>query len=232
VIDSEGATGEAYTFSRGRSRSARSDGRIGDIVKRHARWPAVIALVLVASAVSTLATSPHASHAAVRPNVVVIELDDMRTSEMQYLTQTLALLQGTSFSHSYVSTSLCCPSRAAFLSGQYTQNNMVANNNAYTKFNHTNTLATWLHGAGYFTGIIGKYLNGYGCASKLPPGWDHWQALCSSIYNMFGYSLRDGATVVKYGTTASDYQTDVLAQRSVSTIDEASNSGKPFFLWI
>jgi N-acetylglucosamine-6-sulfatase len=203
---------------------------VGVVAQR--RSAVVVVLLVLVAGVVTVAVSARSSHASSRPNVVVIEVDDMRSSEMQYMTQTLALLQGTTFSQSYVSTSMCCPSRAAFLSGQYTQNNLVTNNSAYRKFNHANTVATWLHGSGYFTSIIGKYLNGYGCATTLPPGWDHWQALCASIYNMYGYSLRDGTTTVKYGSTAADYQTDVLAQRSVATIDEASSSGKPFFLWI
>ena len=36
----------------------------------------------------------------------------------------------------------------------------------------------WLHDAGYHTGLIGKYLNGYpfGRAPYIPPGWDRWVA--------------------------------------------------------
>jgi len=193
-------------------------------------------LLLVVTVIAVTATvtikGPSRAHAASRPNVVVIEVDDMRADEMQYMTQTLALLQGTTFTNSYVSTSLCCPSRAAFLSGQYSQNNGVQNNNSYRFFNHANTLATWLHNSGYFTGIIGKYLNGYGCASPTPPGWDHWQALCANVYGMYKYSIKDGIDTVKYATGAANYKTDVLATRSAATVDEAAASGKPFFLWL
>jgi arylsulfatase A-like enzyme/PKD repeat protein len=192
----------------------------------------VLIVVAVTVAVGTVRGSSGAAHASTRPNVVVVEVDDMRADEMQYMTQTLALLRGTTFTRSYVSTSLCCPSRAAFLSGQYTQNNSVWNNNGAQYFNNKNTVATWLHDSGYFTSILGKYLNGYGCASPTPPGWDHWQALCANIYSMFKYSIKDNAATVTFGTGAANYQTDVLAQRASATIDEGAASGKPFFLWV
>jgi N-acetylglucosamine-6-sulfatase len=37
------------------------------------------------------------------------------------------------------------------------------------------TIATWLHDAGYRTGLFGKYLNDY-TAPGIPPGWDRWYA--------------------------------------------------------
>ena len=195
------------------------------------------ALVAIAATLSTAVitgsnTTTQPAAATPRRNIIVIETDDMRADEMQYLTKTLALLQGTTFTKSYVSTSLCCPSRAAFLSGQYTQNNHVPNNNAGANFNDTNSLATWLQNDGYFTSIIGKYLNGYGCSSDTPPNWDHWQVLCANIYAMLGFSLKDNESVVVYPKVQSSYQTDVLATRAVNTISEAQASGKPLFMWL
>jgi arylsulfatase A-like enzyme/PKD repeat protein len=206
-------------------------------VKHHKVRRALLLVVAVIAASLTVTTAqtvtrPESVHAASRPNIVVIEVDDMRTDELPYMKQTLALLPGTTFTQNYVSTSLCCPSRAAFLSGQYTQNNHVTDNHSYAKFNHANTLASWLQGSGYFTSIVGKYLNGYGCALPTPPGWNHWQALCSNIYSMYNYSLSDNGNVVRYKTGPTQYQTDVLANRAAATVDEASASGKPFFLWV
>lgn len=196
-----------------------------------------VAILAVAATLSTAVitgsdTTTRSAVATPRRNIVVIETDDMRADELQYLTKTLALLQGTQFTKSYVSTSLCCPSRAAFLSGQYTQNNGVPNNNAGANFNDANSLATWLQNDGYFTTVIGKYLNGYGCSSDTPPNWDHWQVLCANIYSMLGFSLKDNGSVVVYPKNQANYQTDVLATRAANTITEASNSGKPFFMWL
>ena len=74
----------------------------------------------------------------------------------------------TAFSSSFVSYSLCCPSRATFLTGQYAHNHGVkgndhiAGNNPQESgcepLNESSNLATWLDGS-YRTGIIGKYLN-------------------------------------------------------------------------
>lgn len=201
---------------------------------RLARAAIVGVVVLAALAVPRVTqTSVHPAAASpAGPNVVVIEVDDMRMDELRYMTKTLAALPGTSFTRSYVSTSLCCPSRAAFLSGQYAQNNGVADNNSYGSFDHRSTLATWLQSSGYFTSIIGKYLNGYSCTRPRPPGWADWQVLCKNIYNMYKYTVNDNGAFKSYGTLAADYQTDVIARRAVATIDQGVASGKPFFLWL
>src|SRR5262249_16845973 len=46
-----------------------------------------------------------------RPNVVVIDTDDMNVTDMFVMQKTLALLgsRGTTFKNSYVSYPLCCP---------------------------------------------------------------------------------------------------------------------------
>jgi len=41
------------------------------------------------------------------------------------------------------------------------------------------TLATWLDGAGYRTGLFGKYFAYYAEERGVPPGWDRWFALNS-----------------------------------------------------
>ena len=46
-----------------------------------------------------------------------------------------------------------------------------------SKFDPTSTIATWLHQAGYRTGLIGKYLNQYNLLTPaVPPGWDDFRA--------------------------------------------------------
>jgi N-acetylglucosamine-6-sulfatase len=113
------------------------------------------------------------------------------------------------------------------------------------------TLPVWLKAAGYRTGFVGKYLNGYGWAGippdgttprhpaldarYVPPGWDDWQGLVDpSTYQVFNYKLNDNGTVVTYGDTPEEYQTDVLAQRARDFIHEAEalDDAKPFFLTV
>lgn len=191
------------------------------------------AVIAVASGlvVAEFAGPVHATDES-RPNVVVIEVDDMRADDMWVMSKTRALLPGTEFTNSFVSTSLCCPSRAGLLSGQYATNNKALDNSGFNTFNHSNTLATWLQARGYFTSLVGKYMNRYSCTKKTPPNWDHWQALCAAYTKMFGYKIKDRNAIVQYGTSQADYQTDVLADRAVATVGEADDAGKPLFLWV
>ena len=104
-----------------------------------------------------------------RPNIVVIMVDDLDVGSLTTL-ETLGympnltthlILQGTRFTNSFVTNSLCCPSRATFLTGQYAHNTGVRSNNppdGISNFDDRSTVATWLHDAGYRTGYVGKYL--------------------------------------------------------------------------
>jgi arylsulfatase A-like enzyme len=114
-----------------------------------------------------------------------------------------------------------------------------------TKLKDNSTLATCLQKAGYTTGHVGKYLNLYGDdlvkdnptddPTYVPPGWNHWQATVGkSTYRVYNYIINDNGKLISYGAAPSDYQTDVLAQRSVSFINESKgiSDAKPFFLVI
>jgi N-acetylglucosamine-6-sulfatase len=115
-----------------------------------------------------------AASAATRPNIVLIVLDDLDELTLQVALseglmptfQRLFVSGGMRFRESFVTNSLCCPSRATFLTGQYSHNhNALTNliiNGAVTAFDDRSTIATWLQGGGYRTGHIGKYLHLYG----------------------------------------------------------------------
>src|SRR5829696_5871671 len=195
--------------------------------------------VILLGALVFSAPSGLVAQTATRPNVVVIMTDDQTLEQMRVLTKTRQLIgdQGTTFRNFYCSFPLCAPSRATFLTGQYAHNHGVLSNSppngGYTALNHNNTLPLWLQDAGYFTGHIGKYLNGYGrdtAPTLVPPGWTDWQGLVdNSTYKFYNYTINDNGTLVNYGETEADYQTDVLTNRAVATIDEAVLD-QPFFL--
>ena len=130
------------------------------------------ALALAALALALLDQSPDAKAPATagpgeRPNVLVIMTDDMRWDDLEHmpLVQSLLADEGLTFSNAFVTTPLCCPSRASFLSGQYVHHHAVWSNvppeGGVQAFDDSVTLATRLHDAGYQTGLVGKYLNGY-----------------------------------------------------------------------
>ncbi len=155
--------------------------------------------------------------------------------------KTLRLLgtDGTTFANAFASYPLCCPSRATFLTGQYSHNHKVEQNTpplgGYGKLDNSNTLPLWLQSAGYHTAHIGKYLNGYGRddQTEVPAGWSDWQGLVDpSTYYMYGYTVNDNGTLTAYGHAESDYQTDVLGNRAVDVIRERADEDSPFFLSI
>ena len=175
---------------------------------------------------------------AARPNLLVLMTDDLETDDLKALPSVRRLAQqGTTFSNSFVGYSLCCPSRATYLTGQYNHNNGVLSNappdGGFARLDHTNTLPVWLQAAGYHTTHIGKYLNGYesaGSHTTVPPGYSDWQGLAIGTYRMYDYSINDNGTLVPYGTAPADYQTDVLADRAVAAIRERVGSPQPFYL--
>ncbi len=193
-----------------------------------------------------------------RPNIVLIMADDLevgtldRALELDLMPNFRRLFheRGVRFSNAFVTNSLCCPSRATLLSGQYPHNHGSLTNfppeGGVGAFDDSSTLATWLQEVGYRTGYVGKYLNGYGVTEVdgkpglsrgdllyVPPGWDDWQALLDpSTYRVYRYFLNDNGVRIPYGTREEDYQTDILARRALDFIadSEAIEDDSPFFL--
>lgn len=223
---------------------------------RESHWPnrPLARLVLgVASLFVLLAGAPaaHAAAAALsaQPNIIVIMVDDLDTESLRTaigdgLSTTLmpnlqryVLAGGTDFRESFVSFSLCCPSRATYLTGQYPHNHGVLwNDGEHGGFSHfegqDNTLPVWLQQAGYRTGHVGKYLNGYDDAGLQPPGWEEWHSLVgSTTYCMYDYLMSHNKVPKLYGSSAADYQTDVLAGLAEDFVRaRASGDARPFFL--
>jgi N-acetylglucosamine-6-sulfatase len=196
---------------------------------------AALGAILAAGALTAAAPAKQDA----RPNIVVIETDDQTVESMRVMTNVRRLLaaQGTTFVNNFVANSLCCPSRATFLTGQYSHNNGVFDNRAPTggyaalRPTQANTLPAWLRKAGYSTIHLGKYLNGYGLddPKEVPPGWSDWHgAVDPSTYSYYGYMLNENGVLHTY----SAYQTDLYAQKAVGLITRYASSPKPFFMWV
>ena len=98
------------------------------------RWIVLAALAAGLGAAAALGGSAEGKSrdAVVRPNVVVLETDDQTVESMRVMpnVKTLIADQGVTFDNSFVSYSLCCPSRSTFLTGQYAHNHGVWGNAA------------------------------------------------------------------------------------------------------
>src|SRR5215208_5403184 len=93
-------------------------------------------------------------------------------------------------------------------------------------------VATRLDNAGYRTGLFGKFLNQYYGTSQ-PPGWDKWFAILHpTTSNYFNYDINNNGTTRHYGSTNSDYKTDVLSSRTQRFIGASAAQGTPFFAYV
>lgn len=178
-----------------------------------------------------------------KPNIIVIMTDDLDTRTLNKLIKVgqmpnlknYLIDNGLEFTNSFVTHSMCCPSRSTFLTGQYAHNHGVLGNSYTLKLDDSQTVATWLNKSGYHTGLIGKYLNGYGKripGTYIPPGWDEFFALVDP-YNdiIYNYKINENGKIINYGDKTKDYQTDVLSEKAVNFIFSA-NDHKPFFLFL
>lgn len=176
-------------------------------------------------------------NASQRTSVVLIMSDDQRYDTMNHMPLTTARFtqDGVVFSNAVVAAPICCPSRANMFTGQYAHNHGVLGNlppYGAPALDDSATLATWLHNAGYRTGLFGKYLNDYDdMAPYIPPGWDEWHVFNSGNGGFFNYSLIENGTSVSYGSAASDYSTVVLANK-VSQFISTTPDDQPFFAFL
>ncbi len=207
--------------------------------------PAGLAAAVLATLVALVLLAPAGSAApepGKRPNVLVLMTDDQTLESMRVMPNVRDLLarRGTTFTRSFVSFSLCCPSRATFLTGQYAHNHGVLGNKppigGYGKLDTSNYLPLWLQRAGYRTIHLGKFLNGYGRdrpATEVPPGWNEWYASVDpSTYRFWGYTLNENGLLNTYGVGRNPifYSTDYYSQRAVDLIARNAPRKQPFFL--
>jgi N-acetylglucosamine-6-sulfatase len=208
------------------------------------RAPAIAAaslVILVALAVLVPAGEA-ARERQRRPNVLVLMTDDQTLESLQVMTNVRALLaeRGTTFTRSFVSFALCCPSRATLFTGQYAHNHRVLGNRppfgGYTALDKSEWLPVWLQRAGYRTIHLGKFLNGYGRDSpptEVPPGWSEWYASVDpSTYLFYGYTLNENGVLATYGADRNPafYSSDYYSSRAVELIARIAPDEQPFFL--
>jgi arylsulfatase A-like enzyme len=177
-----------------------------------------------------------------RPNIVIVLTDDQPWWTLPHDPPLMPWLQSrledpedhwVRFPEAFVNVPLCCPSRASLLTGVYARRTGVRTNRDGARLDDRSTFAAWLHDAGYHTGYVGKYLNGYpfGPRPFVPTGWDRWtakwQGSGATVY--YDHVLVEDGLAVPHGSAPGDYLTDVLADRAVRFVREAP-SDRPFLL--
>jgi N-acetylglucosamine-6-sulfatase len=192
----------------------------------------------------TPSAAPTPTATGVRPNIVLILTDDLDTPTTERMPRLGEFArQGLSFNHFYAAEPLCAPSRASILTGQYAHNHGVLYNEppngGFPAFrgSEASTIATWLHGAGYRTSLVGKYLNGYALGAGegyVPPGWDDWHGHLTALEDgrYFNYWVNDNGEVIRHGSEQKDYSTDVASRQAVEFIRAEAGKLNPIFLYV
>ncbi len=182
------------------------------------------------------ATTGDGAVASDKPNILFFLTDDLAWDLVSHMPNVLAMQKkGMTFSHYFVTESLCCPSRSSIFTGKYPHGTGVLANSGvqggYAAFedggNELTTFATALASEGYHEKMMGKYLNGYDPQkNSKDPGWTDW-AVAGDGYPEYHYYLNQNGTAVYYGDAGSDYLTDVLHGMAVAY---ATPANAPFVL--
>ncbi|MAY73888.1 MAG: acetylglucosamine-6-sulfatase, partial [Phycisphaerae bacterium] len=183
--------------------------------------------------VAAIASNAHAAFEppADRPNIIFIFSDDhaLRTigayGSGLHETPSLDRIanEGAVFENSFCATSICCPSRAAILTGKHGhKNGVLGNADAWNagQWVFTRDLAE----AGYQTALVGKWhLKG-----SPADAFDHWQILSGAggqgHYFNPDFETRDGRAFQTEG-----YSTDVITDAALAWLDDRDGD-RPFLL--
>lgn len=171
--------------------------------------------------------------AAAQPrNVVLIVSDDHRYDffgahpEAPDFLETPGLdrmaREGAHLANAFVTTSLCSPSRASILTGQYAHRHGVVDNTSPIP-EGTRFFPEDLQAAGYATAYVGKWHMGED-DDRPRPGFDRWVSFRGQgVYENPVLNV-DGARVEREG-----YTTDILTEYALDWLRQQDGS-QPFFL--
>ena len=163
-----------------------------------------------------------------RPNFLFILTDDQRYDAMGFMgrpswfkTPNIDRIarEGAHFRNTFVTTSLCAPSRACFMTGAYAHKHGVVNNDGYDPDPSCPTFPMVLQEAGYETAYVGKWHQAP--TSDPRPGFDYW-------LSFLGQGVYEDPKLNENGRQfiAKGYMTDLLTDYAVKWLKK--DREKPF----
>ncbi|MEM7660163.1 MAG: sulfatase [Bacteroidota bacterium] len=167
------------------------------------------------------------------PNIIFILVDDQRYDFLSFLdhpwieTPNIDRLAERSvyLDQAFVTTSLCSPSRASILTGQYAHIHGVVDNDTPIPA-ATTTFPMVLQQGGYHTGFIGKWHMG-GNNDMPRSGFDHWVSFQGQGPYTDPTLNLDGERIPFEG-----YTPDILTDLAVTYIQEREAEERPYFLYL
>lgn len=187
--------------------------------------------MLVVAGLGGLPNGPATAQTS-RPNILIIVTDDQRAMDTMLVmpeTQRLFAQEGTTYTNGYAVTPLCCPARAAIMSGRFAHNNNVRTNANAELLAQDSTLQAQLQADGYRTALVGKYLNGWP-VSEDPPFFHRWNVLIPQADTYYGNQFNNNGTL----ETESDYSTDVIRDKAINYIenDVGGTDSQPWLMYV
>jgi len=170
-----------------------------------------------------------------RPNIIFILSDDHRYDFMGFTGAVEGLetpnldrmaSNGAHFPSAFVTTSLCSPSRASILTGQYAHTHTIVDNSAPVPAG-TKFFPEILQKNGYQTSFFGKWHMGDE-DDKPQAGFDYWLSFRGQgVYNNPTFNINGQQVKQPEGSYTSDRLTDYAVEWL-----EATEKDKPFFLYL
>ncbi|RKN79325.1 sulfatase family protein [Ulvibacterium marinum] len=167
-----------------------------------------------------------------RPNILFIMSDDHAIQALSAYGHPISQLaptpnidriakNGALFTQSFVTNSICGPSRAVILTGKHSHINGFRQNGDHFDGNQP-TLPKMLKQSGYQTTIVGKWhLHGY------PQGFDYWKIIVDQGNYYNPDFIENGDT-----TRIEGYATDIITRDALSWLKDKRNDSLPFFLMV
>jgi arylsulfatase A-like enzyme len=194
-------------------------------------------LLLVAS----VAESVDAQQRRDRPNVIVIQADDLGYGDLsaygqaRFRTPALDRMarEGIRFTQYYAGSTVCAPSRASLMTGLHTGHTWIRGNGEIAMRLEDVTIAEVLREAGYRTAVVGKWGLGVPGTTGQPDrqGFDYSFGFLDHRHAHRQYTdhlWRNGERVAT--DVGSDYVNDLFTRETIAFIDR--DARRPFFVYL
>lgn len=196
---------------------------------------------LAATALVLSGVLPDARQAQSRPNILLIQADDLGYGDLstygqsQFQTPSLDRLarEGMRFTQYYSGSTVCAPSRAALMTGMHTGHGWVRGNGDIPLRDEDTTVANVLKNAGYRTAVIGKWGLGAPQTSGSPDkkGFEYSFGFIDHRHAHRQYTDHLWKNGEQMPTNLeNEYVNDLFTRETIGFIERSDS--RPFFIYL